>query len=505
MKRNRGFHLVFAAVLTVLSSSTAFASPPGPRGGIATEHIGGSELHLETSLPFERAVLTVRGPEGVRLQKSFGAGETISLALEVDSQPLADGAYRYRLRLSPPSGEGADKSGLFYVENGRAVSRESKRAQLANLRQDLNQERANRATGSEAARVRSATSALDQIAAPEHNLVYPSIDIYDYSTPRLTFNSSQGRLASLYASYDSGLEILSKDLYLGSDYIYMYPVDFDLSSYGDVNLYSRAGVVSLLAARNHLFLNGYGYIRLTADPDLYRYEPSAESVPLGAGPSYSAGRFRVYVTTQGMGIRTAAPSADLEIYDDDFAAMRLYSAQGGRQWAFSATPAGNIALNYIGSGGTEVSIRKRLDSDGVPTMKVQGSVSATQFLANSSRNLKTDFATLNGKEVLDKLSQVPVMSWRFKSEQESVRHYGMVAEDFRAAFALGDGATISSIDADGVAMAAIQGLNDLVQAQGEELERHRANLAKREREIAELRRAVAHLEERLLKISSDSK
>ena len=74
-----------------------------------------------------------------------------------------------------------------------------------------------------------------------------------------------------------------------------------------------------------------------------------------------------------------------------------------------------------------------------------------------------------------------------------------------AAFALGDGATISSIDADGVAMAAIQGLNDLVQAQGQELEQHRADLDMREREIAELRRAVAHLEERLLEISSDSK
>jgi len=41
-----------------------------------------------------------------------------------------------------------------------------------------------------------------------------------------------------------------------------------------------------------------------------------------------------------------------------------------------------------------------------------------------------------------------------------VRHLGPVAQDFRAAFGLGrNDTTITTVDADGVALAAIQGLN----------------------------------------------
>ena len=97
------------------------------------------------------------------------------------------------------------------------------------------------------------------------------------------------------------------------------------------------------------------------------------------------------------------------------------------------------------------------------------------------------------------------MSWRYKTEDETALHFGPVAEDFRAAFQLGDGRTISSIDADGVAMAAIQGLHELVQEQGSSLELQQVNLAKRDRDIAELRATVARLEETLLQLTADKK
>jgi hypothetical protein len=80
-----------------------------------------------------------------------------------------------------------------------------------------------------------------------------------------------------------------------------------------------------------------------------------------------------------------------------------------------------------------------------------------------------------------------------------------VADDFRAAFQLGDGRTISSIDADGVAMAAIQGLHELVQEQGSSLEQQRADLARRDQEVAELRATVARLEEALHQLAADKR
>ncbi|HEY0548440.1 MAG TPA: hypothetical protein VGF13_02495 [Verrucomicrobiae bacterium] len=47
---------------------------------------------------------------------------------------------------------------------------------------------------------------------------------------------------------------------------------------------------------------------------------------------------------------------------------------------------------------------------------------------------------------------------------KSVRHIGPMAQDFRSAFAVGENdRTITTVDADGVALAAIQGLNQKVE------------------------------------------
>jgi DNA-binding FadR family transcriptional regulator len=85
-----------------------------------------------------------------------------------------------------------------------------------------------------------------------------------------------------------------------------------------------------------------------------------------------------------------------------------------------------------------------------------------------------------------------------------------MAQDFRAAFGLGDNErTIATVDADGVALAAIQGLNTkvelalrerdaLIASQGHELERLRTELARTSRleaqqeEIVGLREEIAH-------------
>jgi hypothetical protein len=97
--------------------------------------------------------------------------------------------------------------------------------------------------------------------------------------------------------------------------------------------------------------------------------------------------------------------------------------------------------------------------------------------------MKTDFTALDGQEVLAKLSEIPVMSWRYKTDDETDRHFGPVAEDFQAAFQLGDGKTIANIDADGVALAAIQGLHSMLQ--------------EKDQEIADLTKRLAALEELL--------
>jgi len=101
----------------------------------------------------------------------------------------------------------------------------------------------------------------------------------------------------------------------------------------------------------------------------------------------------------------------------------------------------------------------------------------------SDRNAKADFQTIDGRQVLDRLAQVPVQTWSYKSQDPSIRHLGPAAQDFYAAFGLGeDNKHISTVDADGVALAAIQGLHQLLKEKDAELsalKKQNRNLAAR--------------------------
>src|SRR5262249_7362198 len=81
----------------------------------------------------------------------------------------------------------------------------------------------------------------------------------------------------------------------------------------------------------------------------------------------------------------------------------------------------------------------------------------------SDRAAKTDVMPVAPQEVLAQLAQVPITTWRYLGQEPSIRHIGPMAQDFSAAFGVGeDERHISTVDADGVALAAIQGLNEKV-------------------------------------------
>lgn len=77
----------------------------------------------------------------------------------------------------------------------------------------------------------------------------------------------------------------------------------------------------------------------------------------------------------------------------------------------------------------------------------------------SDRNLKNNFTTLSGSDVLNRIMQLPVPRWSYKKEGSSVTHIGPMAQDFYQLFQTGgDDKTISSIDPSGVALIGIQEL-----------------------------------------------
>ena len=118
-----------------------------------------------------------------------------------------------------------------------------------------------------------------------------------------------------------------------------------------------------------------------------------------------------------------------------------------------------MTVSREGSGVQELILRDHLDATG-PTLAVNGSVQGTQCINTSSRAMKTGFTPVEPATVLAKVAELPITSWRYRHEREGVQHLGPVAEDFRALFGLGDGETISTVDANGVLMAAVQALSD---------------------------------------------
>jgi hypothetical protein len=77
----------------------------------------------------------------------------------------------------------------------------------------------------------------------------------------------------------------------------------------------------------------------------------------------------------------------------------------------------------------------------------------------SDRHVKGNVAEVDAAVVLRAVAALPITTWNYRGEADGVAHMGPMAQDFYAAFGLGDSDRhITTIDADGVALAAIQGL-----------------------------------------------
>ncbi|MCL4790397.1 MAG: tail fiber domain-containing protein, partial [Verrucomicrobia bacterium] len=102
------------------------------------------------------------------------------------------------------------------------------------------------------------------------------------------------------------------------------------------------------------------------------------------------------------------------------------------------------------------------------------------------------FQPVNPQEVLEKVAALPVSRWNYKDDTR-VRHLGPMAQDFHAAFGVGpDDKHIATVDADGVALAAIQGLNEKVEVKSQNAESQIRKLAA---ENAELKERLSQLED----------
>jgi trimeric autotransporter adhesin len=127
---------------------------------------------------------------------------------------------------------------------------------------------------------------------------------------------------------------------------------------------------------------------------------------------------------------------------------------------------------------------------GVPNAGVKLDPGATAWSILSDRRSKKDIEPANETDVLEALSGVPMYRWRYRWESnDQTPHLGPMAQDFKAAFFPGrDQTTITTLEFDGVALAAIKGLHIKLQEKDEELKKLQAAMERIEERLADLER-----------------
>ncbi|PYJ54750.1 MAG: hypothetical protein DME24_25880 [Verrucomicrobia bacterium] len=156
------------------------------------------------------------------------------------------------------------------------------------------------------------------------------------------------------------------------------------------------------------------------------------------------------------------------------------SSTGGQRWSIISSGSGNGEgagrLIFFTSQGNS----RKMMLDGAGNLTINGTLAQ-----GSDRNIKTAFEPVDAGAVLEQVTKLPVMKWAYTNDA-SVRHLGPMAQDFYASFGVGaDDQHIADIDESGVALAAIQGLNQKLEER----------LQQKETEITELKRTVNELKE----------
>lgn len=117
------------------------------------------------------------------------------------------------------------------------------------------------------------------------------------------------------------------------------------------------------------------------------------------------------------------------------------------------TPTGQNQTIFRSSGGYWLYSNSNL-SAGVTLSPGAGAWSTI-----SDRNKKENFAAIDSREILRGVLGLPLSSWNYKSQDSSIRHIGPMVQDFASICKVGENeTTISTIDPDGIAFAAIQDL-----------------------------------------------
>jgi hypothetical protein len=196
-----------------------------------------------------------------------------------------------------------------------------------------------------------------------------------------------------------------------------------------------------------------------------------------------------FITAAGYGLQVSSTTygEDVQINDPGGFGLLLHNHAGG-----------NSSMLVIRNGAADTNV---FSVSGNGTVVAAGTVTANNVQLTSDRSVKENFQPISSEDVLGKVAALPIEQWNFKADT-ATRHIGPMAQDFYDAFRVGpDDTHISMVDEGGVALAAIQGLNEKLESGKRKAEirsqKSEDRIQQLEAENAELKGRLEKLEELL--------
>jgi hypothetical protein len=230
------------------------------------------------------------------------------------------------------------------------------------------------------------------------------------TAPFATVVGGRGNIASGAVSLAAGHQALALH---ANAFVWSDGRGGDFSSSADAEFAVRAAGGLRLVSDRGVVLNGADSPMITRGWDAFT-----------SGPKAGLGRWGLFMENSHL-------VAGIPALRDRFFQVAKYAGDGTRQALATVDNAGNLSL--------------------------AGSLSQ-----GSARDRKQDITAVDPADVLARVVSLPVSRWSYRDDPDTA-HLGPMAEDFHAAFGVGpDARHISSVDADGVSLAAIQGLHRLL-------------------------------------------
>lgn len=210
------------------------------------------------------------------------------------------------------------------------------------------------------------------------------------------------------------------------------------------------------------------------------------NVGFGTGSPLQRGHFRRSEAVEGLVLleNNSASVGDrvlLELRNNGGARFDMLNSGSSSRWRIGTANVNNeFQISLVGSGATEL----RLSPTG--NLTITGTLSQGSDAAS-----KENFGDVDPFAILGKIISLPISTWNYRTDGASVRHIGPMSQDFFRLFGFGaSDKVISTVDTSGIAFAAIQALNSMIES--------------KDAEIAALRDRTEQLEARLSRLERHS-